>query len=187
MFFTIMQIFCRKLLIFWFSICTHHYCNCKFYIVLILPSLYLYWHPCLIFFFAISCVHNIVVNVTEKVTNEKTELTILLQHHAHKCQYNIVSKYRKVNPQLSFYHFSKASELFRGKKNELCPRLQSVLKLLGASPGLWCPVALFPPSRWCSSLSFSSEEQSQKPDIHLHLQQPLPGPCRLDGRCCWTS
>lgn len=68
--------------------------------------------PASSFFFAISCVHNIVVNVTEKVTNEKAELTILLQHHAHKCQYNIVSKYRKVIPQLSFYHFSKASELF---------------------------------------------------------------------------
>lgn len=121
MFFTIMQLFCRKLLIFWFSICTHHYCNCKFYIVLMLPIVY--WHSCFIFFFAISCVHNIVVNVTEKVTNEKAELTILLQCHAHKCQYNIVSKYRKVIPQLSFYHFSKASVILGEKKMNCAPNL----------------------------------------------------------------
>lgn len=70
-----MQLFFRKLPIFWFCICTHHYCNCKSCIVLRLAIVN--WHPGLIFFFAILHAHNIVVNVTEKVINEKAELTIL--------------------------------------------------------------------------------------------------------------
>jgi len=107
-FFSIMKLFYRKLPIFWFCVHTHRYCNCKSYLVLRLAILH--WHHCLTFFFAILRAHNIVVNVTEKVINEKAELMVSLQDHSHKCQYNIVSKHGKIIPQLSFYHSSKSSD-----------------------------------------------------------------------------
>lgn len=85
-----MQLFYRKVAIFWFCICTHHYCTCKSCLVLRLGIVN--WHPCLISFFAVLCLHD-VVNATEKGIIEEAEPPVLQQPYACKYQYNTVSKH----------------------------------------------------------------------------------------------
>lgn len=105
----VMQLFYRKVAIFWFCICTHHYCTCKSCLVLRLGIVN--WHPCLISFFAVLCLHD-VVNATEKGIIEEAEPPVLQQPYACKYQYNTVSKHWKRIPQSSLYHSSKSEDFF---------------------------------------------------------------------------
>jgi len=50
-------------------------------------------------------VHNILVNVTGKVTKEEAELTVLQQHPTGKCQYNTVFNTENSSPALLLLFF----------------------------------------------------------------------------------
>lgn len=90
--------------------------------------------------------------------------------------------------------FLQILRLLLGKKNtppRASPQTSSNFEAVWASPGSWCPVAPFLPSRWRSSLSFSSVERSHKPDVQGWTGQRRPacsdgghvGRLRWDPRC----